>query len=433
MNKVNYQSKEYKRSRSAYTIQCTVEYFISLLVTDAFLAKLLEYIGLSDAMIGIVSSFITLAFLIQLMSIFLARKKINTKRVVLVFDTLSIFFFMALYLIPFLPADKSIRTTLIILSIILAYAGKYMILSICYGWGNSFVEPEKRAVFSAKKEMLSLFLGMIFTAVVGYVIDHYEALGNIAGGFLFSAIAILVLNICNFVCLSLIQNTNPEAPDDRAKDEAKSLRDIMQNTLMKKPFQKVILLVVLWDVARYFTLGFMGVFKTKDLMMSMVLVQGVNIASNFVRMIISIPFGRFSDKRSFASGFQLALVIAAGAFFANIFTTPDRWYLVIVHTVLYSCCMAGVNQNSFNITYNYVDGNYIAEAMAVKNSIGGICGFLASLAGSKILDAIQKNGNMLFGIPCYGQQVLSVISFLIIVIAILFIEFKIKKEKVIVQ
>ena len=75
----NFNSPEYKRSRAAYMTQCTVEYFVSLLVTDAFLAKLLTNIGINDSLIGIISSFISLAFIIQIMSIYLVRKRINEK------------------------------------------------------------------------------------------------------------------------------------------------------------------------------------------------------------------------------------------------------------------------------------------------------------------------------------------------------------------
>ena len=46
----------YRRSRKAYTIECAFEYFVTILVGDAFLAKLLSAIGLSDAFIGIISS-----------------------------------------------------------------------------------------------------------------------------------------------------------------------------------------------------------------------------------------------------------------------------------------------------------------------------------------------------------------------------------------
>ena len=60
-----YNSAEYKRSRVMYVGYCTFEYFISLLATDAFLAKLLTHMGVSDVAAGLISSFVTLAFLFQ--------------------------------------------------------------------------------------------------------------------------------------------------------------------------------------------------------------------------------------------------------------------------------------------------------------------------------------------------------------------------------
>ena len=53
-----YSEKSYKRSRNAYKMECTFEYFVTLLIADAYLAKVLSSIGMSDALIGIVSSFV---------------------------------------------------------------------------------------------------------------------------------------------------------------------------------------------------------------------------------------------------------------------------------------------------------------------------------------------------------------------------------------
>ena len=424
-----FDSPEYKRSRGAYMTQCTVEYFVSLLVTDAFLAKLLTSIGIGDALTGIISSFITLAFVIQLMSILLVRMKMSTKKLVMIFDTMSIFFFMLLYFIPFLPVAQTTKTVIVMLSILMAYVGKYLILSICFKWANAFVEPTKRADYSATKEMISLFSGMIFTAVIGYIIDKYEGLGNLEGGFLFIAISLLILNICNFICLSMIKK---EEASEHAGDH-QPLRVIAKHTLGNKNFRNVIILTVLWDVARYFTVGFLGVFKTKDLLISVFAVQVINIVANFVRLLISKPFGRYSDRTSYAKGFELGMIIAAAAFFINMFTTKTTWFFIIIYTVLYNCSVAGTNQNSFNISYSYVDSKYITQAMAFKNSIGGLFGFGASLLGGKILSAIQSNGNQLFGIHVYGQQVLSAISFVILIVAIIFTKKVIEKQKVMVQ
>ena len=101
---IDYQSPDYRRSRAAYVAQCATEYFVALLVTDAFLAKLLAYVGISDALVGVISSFITLAFVVQLATILLVRARVSVKSLVLTLDTLSIGFFTLLYLVPFLPA-----------------------------------------------------------------------------------------------------------------------------------------------------------------------------------------------------------------------------------------------------------------------------------------------------------------------------------------
>lgn len=45
-----FESVAYKRSRVAYTAQCAFEYLTSLLIADAFLAKLLTNIGMSDSL-----------------------------------------------------------------------------------------------------------------------------------------------------------------------------------------------------------------------------------------------------------------------------------------------------------------------------------------------------------------------------------------------
>lgn len=429
---MNYDSKDFVRSRRAYMLQCMLEYFVSLMVTDAFLAKLLSYIGISDALIGVISSFVTLAFAMQLLTILLVRRKINAKKTVMIFDTLSIFFFMLLYLVPFAPVTKGAKTALVMVCVILAYTGLYLIQSICYKWCNSFVKPTVRAEYSAKKEIMSLIGGMIFTAVMGYIIDRFEGLDNLSGGFLFISAMILFLNICNFICYCLISK-EVEHEGDIQEGTVKSFSSVVRNTLGNRPFRKVILLSILWSCAGGFTTGFMGTFKTNDLGLTVLAVQVVNIIGCFARMLVSLPIARFSDRNSFAKGFRLALFIACVAFAVNMFTCPDRWYLVICFTVLYNCCQAGTSQNSFNITYNYVDNNYIVEAMAVKNSIAGICGFGCSIIGSRILEYVQSNGNKLFGMEIYGQQVLSAISLMLAVSAMIFVKFKIENEKRIVQ
>ena len=425
----NFESPDYKRSRRAHIVQAAVEYIVSLLVGDAFFAKLLTSIGISDALTGVISSIVTIAFSFQLLSLFAVRLKVGKKKIVLIFETISILFFMLLYTIPFLPFDKTVKTALVIIGIVLAYLFKYVVSTIYSRWANTFVDPTKRASFSATKEIVSLISGIFFTMIVAYTIDYYEAMDNINGGFLFVAIATLILNICNLVILAMIKKENPE--DFAGAKEP--MKTVLSKTLGNKNFRHVIILISLSQIGRYFTIGFLGVYKTKDLAMSLFLTQIIGNVACLVRVLVSKPMGRYSDKKSFAKGMKLGLWLVAASFFVCIFTTKSTWYLIIVHTVLYYCGLAGIVQNEVNILYSYVDAKYFAQALAIKNCIVGVLAFIASIAGGKILDVIQSNENTVFGISAGGQQVLSVITVVITLIAILYNTKVIEKQKIMIQ
>jgi hypothetical protein len=49
------------------------------------------------------------------------------------------------------------------------------------------------------------------------------------------------------------------------------------------------------------------------------------------------------------------------------------------------------------------------------------------------MDAVEANGNVVFGIPMYGQQLLSAISFIMMILTFLFTHFVVSKQKVMIQ
>ncbi len=66
---------KYKTSRFLYVLEATFEYFISILVTGAFLAKITSSIGINDTLTGILASFVSLGCGFQLIAIFLVNKR----------------------------------------------------------------------------------------------------------------------------------------------------------------------------------------------------------------------------------------------------------------------------------------------------------------------------------------------------------------------
>ena len=330
-----YDSAAYKRSRMAYRFECTFEYFIAILVGDAFLAKLLTDMGFSDAETGIISSLITLAFLFQLVSIFVVRKITNTKLFAILFHTASQIFFMSLYLLPFAPFAAEFKKPLVVICIIAAYFGNYMVSTLIFRWGNSFVNPKKRAGFTAGKEIISLLSGMVVSFGAGYVMQVFEENGNLKGGFIFAAVAILIFCISDLIMLLLIKN---DVKPKTAKGEGSSMKDIIANTLFNRNFLSVVVLMVLWDSSRYIVIGFLGTYR--NALFTLGVVQIISVAGQLARAIFSKPLGKYTEKRTFAKGIELGLIIAAVAMFVNIFTTPQTAFCIIIYTVLYNICLA---------------------------------------------------------------------------------------------
>jgi len=315
---------------------------------------------------------------------------------------------------------------------LLAYLTKYLISALCFRWANSYVDPNCRGEYSATKEMVSLFAGIVFTLIIGAVVDYYESIDYLEGGFVIIAIILLSLNICNFICLLLIKSERDDKNTATSRTRIK-LKDVLENTLGNPNFVTVIAMSSLWSISRYMTIGFLGTFKTVDLILSLGAVQVINMIANLCRLFLSKPMGRYSDRTSYATGYRMGLVLAAVAFAASIFCTKDTWWLIIVHTIFYNLSLAGTNQNGFNITYSYVKKEYVVQAMAIEKSISGVCGFGAALAGSQILQYVQSSGNVIWGMKVFGQQLLSAISLVITIITIIFIRFVIEKQSRMIQ
>ncbi len=425
-----FQTSEYKRSRRAYILECAFEYFISLMVADAFLATLLTELGLNDAVIGVISSLISLAFLFQLFSIFVVPHIRNVKLIAIPIHCISQMFFLVLYLLPFFNIPQQFRVAIAVGCLMIAYFGNYLVTSVIFHWGNSYVDPNGRANFAATKEIISLLSGIVFSLVMGWAVDRFIEADNIEGGFLFISVIMLIVTVGDFVCLMCMKNQKAEK---KKEDKAEPFSQVLRTLFSNKSFLYTIVIHSVWSISVYMTVGFMGTYKTKELLLSVGTVQIINIVGCLMRACFSKPIARYADTRSYAKGIMLGMGIAACGYLVNIFTTPSLWWLVILYTVIYNVSCAGTNQNLINLTYSYVDRRYFVQASAIKFSVSGLCGFGASMLGSRILDTVQKNGNTLFGITVYGQQVLSAISLAVVLLGIVFIKTVLAKQKIIAK
>ena len=103
--------------------------------------------------------------------------------------------------------------------------------------------------------------------------------------------------------------------------------------------------------------------------------------------------------------------------------------MYIVYYVLYSIGCAGINSSIINLIYDYVDKDKRVSALALVNTASGFAGFLATLAVSPLVSYIQENGNRVFGMNLYAQQLLSAFSVLGVGCVLIYLFFVVSKIK----
>ena len=111
---------EYAFSRILYVIEAALEYFIALGISFTYLPVLGKGIGLSDGLIAIVESFVSLGCGFQIFAIFLVKKK-RVKPTVTIMHIISQVFFALIWFVPLFRFSKQAKIVLFIVLLISAH------------------------------------------------------------------------------------------------------------------------------------------------------------------------------------------------------------------------------------------------------------------------------------------------------------------------
>ena len=413
----------YKTSRFLYILEATFEYFISILVTGAYLAKITSSLGMSDSMTGILTSFVALGCGFQIIAIFLANKR-PVKRWVTVLHSINQLAFALIYLVPFIKLTKTAKIVLFIAFLLMGHIINNVVNSPKINWFMSLVDDNKRGGFTAKKEMVSLIGGMVFSFGMGIIIDHFEMDGNLNGAFIVCGVAVFGLMLLHSATLIF----SKEKPVE--EKETISTKQLLGELIRDKNLFKVILVSVLWSVVNYSATPFYGSYQIKELGFSMTFVSILSVAYAIVRTIFSQPMGKFADKNSFASMLNICFTIMLVGFGINIFTVPENGKIFYtVYYMLNAVAMAGINSATINLIYDYVDKEKRIGALALKSTLAGFAGFFTTIAVSPLVSYIQKNGNSFLGLNVYAQQVVSSLAAILLIVLILYLNLVVKKIK----
>ena len=103
--------------------------------------------------------------------------------------------------------------------------------------------------------------------------------------------------------------------------------------------------------------------------------------------------------------------------------------MYLLHNIFNGIAMAGINGGLMNIYFDYVPAAERTSTIGIKSAIGGVCGFIATSVASIALAKMQSVEMSIAGMPVYAQQVLSLVSTVLCLIAMLYVVFVVKRLK----
>ena len=415
------QAKAYQRGQLMYIFEAALEYLISILVAGAYLATLTKELGMSDSLTGVLSSDISLGCLFQLLSITYRRRQV--KSFVIVMSIVNQLLFMLLYVIPLINIGKQAKIVIFVVALVLAYLIYNFAHPKKISWLMALVDDHHRGNFTANKEIFSLISGMIFTFLMGSMIDHFTERGEIRTAFILSAVVILVLMVLHTATMLL--TVEKPMPEVKKKNLLKNISEVFGN----RQVLKVTGVFVLYYIASYMATPFYGTYQINELGFELKFVSLLTIVSSIVRISVSKFWGRYADKNSFVAMVEKCLIILALAFASAACAVPaNGGIMFMLYYIFYGIAMGGINSALINLVFDYVVPEQRADSLAICQAVSGLTGFMVTLAVSPLVTAIQNNGNIILGRTVYAQQLISGMGLVVVIAAIIYIRLVLGKK-----
>jgi len=408
-----------------YVVDAALEYFVSILTAGAYLAKLTSTLGLSDSLTGILSSFISLGGALSLFSVLVTRRK-PIKRKVLILQLICQLCFVLIFSTQLFGFKNELAILIFCLLFSVGYALYNIIFTVKADWYLGLVDKSFRGRFTALAQNTALGTGMLFSICMGYVIDYFDAENNTQGFLITTSVILAVIGLLRVI--TVILSREKEYTDEETREESFLVQ--FKSLLKNKKFIILNIYFILNSIMRHCAVPFFGTYQIKELGFTMVYVSIIGIVHSVSRIGGTYIFGRIGDKRGLNSVLYATCFLNSLSMLLAIFIVPENGvWLYLIFDILNAAAIGSLSICQVNSLLEVAGPGERSAAVAIKYSVSGLSGVLATLGFSAIVDHIQANGNKLFGIEAYAQQFMSVIAFVLSVVLFIFSAVFIAKRK----
>ncbi|OQB14567.1 MAG: Major Facilitator Superfamily protein [Firmicutes bacterium ADurb.Bin193] len=428
INQIPEGKSEYLNSRRAFTIDGVTAFAVLNLVSFVYLSGLLHHIGAPKTLNGIISAFPALVNVAQPMGAALAQNIKKRKPYISAGALLHRLMFTLIFFVPlFLPPSQACAVIAILL-----FSGHFInafITPMANSWIISLTPQRVRGKYFGLREFYSMITAAAVLLLTGFILDYFKDMGKAGTGFLYVGVIVGILTLINTIALSRVME--PESLEQSVRGEP--IAKILKMVLTEKGFRPVLILSGIFMLGIQVAVPYHGIYMVDDLKISYGFISTVSFITMIQKAVIVRRWGRLADKTSWARVCRLSVILIAASHLLNFFLTPSTWiWAYPASALIASFGWASINIALLNVQYDYAPMKGRTIYIGICGAVTGIIGFLGVFLGSFILPLADKYKPVVFGMVLKGQQILMLISGILLVSCAVY-TFSVveKKEKII--
>lgn len=251
------------------------------------------------------------------------------------------------------------------------------------------------------------------------LVDIYDAKGDTEGIFIIFTVTILVLSAMHFATLAISKEKR------NASAAHSSLFTDTADILKNKKFRLYLYVCVIHNVGIFISQPFFGTYKLKELGMSMMQSYVLDAINAVAAVLFLAYFGNYARKKSIFKAVAIGYPILAVSYLFVFAAFPSCGFLMFaLFHIINTLGSAGVTVGLDAILFDIIPSEQCAAALSIRNMIMGPAAFVSTMVMTQALNVIQANGNVVFGLDLYAQQLFGIISFVVlVVVSLLFKKF----------
>ncbi|MDD5039430.1 MAG: MFS transporter [Dehalococcoidales bacterium] len=372
------------------------------ITTSGILAAYALALGANVLQIGIMAAIPFLMQTFQILTILLVEKIRRRKAIAVISFFAAQLVWVPVALIPLLVLTPSTRAVYLLLGLLIVNGLlRSFTTSSWNSWIRDLVPQQILGRFFSKRLSLAAIAGAIFSMGAAFFIDYWHTItygdNSILSYTYVLLFGITFLGLASPIFMSLM----PEPMMLSAPKNQLSLKQKLTAPLKDKNFKKLVLFLLIWNIASNLAIPFFAVYMLTRLGLPLSWVIGLSIISQLFNIIFLRVWGtlvdRFGNKVVLSMCASLYLLVILGWLFTAM---PERYFLtipllVILH-VFAGIAMAGVTLTVSTIGLKLAPSgeavSYLASASIATNLGTGIGpligGVMANFFNSRHLNLV---------------------------------------------